>query len=93
MVEGVTTSGFKFSGDEKVMDNMELIDALADLDSGNTLAMSKVCKLVLGDDTRKELYDHLRTDDGRVPPKEVEKELLEIINFYQEGKKSSTSPT
>ncbi len=93
MVEGVTTSGFKFSGDEKVMDNMELIDALADLDSGNTLAMSKVCKLVLGDETRKELYDHLRTDDGRVPPKEVEKELLEIINFYQQGKKSSTSPT
>ncbi|MCD8200735.1 MAG: hypothetical protein LUD47_01500 [Clostridia bacterium] len=93
MVKGTTKSGFKFSGDENAVDNMELIDALADLDSGNTLAISQVCKLLLGDSTRKALYDHVRTEDGRVPTEDVERELTEIITFFQKGKKSSASPT
>ncbi|MCC8104110.1 MAG: hypothetical protein LIP11_18285 [Clostridiales bacterium] len=89
---GVTKSGFEYSIPDSARDNMELIDALADLSNGNTLAISDVCLLLLGKETRKSLYEHLRTEDGNVPVAKVENELLEIISSFKEGKNSSSSP-
>lgn len=67
MIQGKTSSGFEFSIDEKAADNMELIDALAELEDGNDLAVSKVCRLLFGSEERKRIYDHLRDENGRVP--------------------------
>lgn len=90
MIKGKTTSGFEFNVDENVMNDMEIVDALVDADSGNILekasAVSVICKKVLGNE-RKKLYDHVRTDEGRVPPEAIEKEMLEIFNaFGNQGK-------
>ncbi|MCD7838129.1 MAG: hypothetical protein LUG65_04380 [Clostridiales bacterium] len=86
---GTTKSGFSFSVDEvaAAADNMELLDALAEMESDNDpLAVSRVCRLLLGRDTRKALYDHLRTEDGRVPVAQVVAELLEIMGSTSAGK-------
>lgn len=90
MISGKTTSGFEFNINETVMNDMEIVDALASAETGNVLekasAVSVICKKVLGD-KRKELYDHVRTDDGRVPPEAIEREMLEIFNaFGDQGK-------
>lgn len=74
-----TQSGFTCEIDPKVLDNMELIDALAEVQSGNSLAFSAVCLQVLGRETRAKLYDHLRNKAGRVPPDAVDRELTEIL--------------
>ena len=33
MIEGITSSGFKFHIQEEVLDNMELVDAIAELET------------------------------------------------------------
>ena len=74
-----TQSGFTCEIDPTVLDNMELVDALAEVQGDNPLAYSTVSRLVLGKETRAKLYDHLRTEDGRVPTANVDRELTEIM--------------
>lgn len=80
MKEGTTKSGFKFAIDEAVLDNMELVDDLEEIESGNALAISRVCLKVLGKEQRDRLYDHLRVD-GRVPIKAATDEITEIFRL------------
>lgn len=88
MIECVTKTGFTCELDEKKMDNMELLDTLAEI-SENPLNVSKVVKLILSDDQRKALYDHLRTEDGCVPISAVSEAIVDIFNSTgQQGKNS-----
>lgn len=82
MIEGKTSTGFTFSIDEKLLNNMELVDALAEVDE-NPVAVSKMMDLLFGNQ-KKQLYDHLRTEDGRVPVEAVINEIMEI--FEASGK-------
>lgn len=88
MIKGRTTSGFEFEVDENAVNNMELVDALAEASSDDDLiAVSRVCKLLLDKKTKKALYDHVRTEDGRVPVDQVSKEVMEIFaSFGNAGK-------
>lgn len=82
MVKGVTKSGFEFELEENVINNMELVDALADCADDNPFAVSKAVKLLLGNDLRQKLYDHLRTEDGRVPMEDVSAAVSEIFAAF-----------
>ena len=75
-----TKSGFCCEIDPEVLNNMELVDALAEVQNGNSLAYPTVCLLILGKETRTSLYNHLRNEAGRVPPADVDRELTEIMN-------------
>lgn len=80
-------NGLKLELDEKVMDNMELVDILAEAADEDPLAVSKMIKLVLGTEGRKQLYDSLRTEAGRVPVAAVSDSLKEIFDaFGEKGK-------
>lgn len=79
MKKGKTTSGFKYEIDEKVLDDMELIDAMAASQGEDPTQISTVVVKIFGEDQRKRLYDHVRTDDGRVPITEVANIITEII--------------
>ena len=57
---------------------MELVDALVEMES-NPLAVSKVVKLLMSDDERKRLYDHLRTEKGNVPVAAVAEAITDIF--------------
>ena len=83
------TNGLELEVNEKSLNNMELLDALEEMASGNELAISKVVKLMLGNENRKKLYDFLRLEDGRVPLEEVDKCLTEIMNLLGEQGKNS----
>ena len=79
-------SGLVLELDEKVMDNMELVDTLAEASEEDPLAVSKMVRLILGNEKRK-LYDSLRTEDGRVPVEAVSIALKEIFeSFGEKGK-------
>ncbi len=94
MIKGTTKSGFQFELGDNVMNNMELVDAMAELDDGgHPFALSKVCLLLLGKEQRKKLYDHIRDEDGTVPPKAMGEEIAEIIRGCGDtGKNSAPSP-
>lgn len=89
MLKGTTSSGFKFEVSEDVLDNMELVDTLAEMQDDNPLEVSKVVRIVLGPEQRLALYEHLRTEDGRVPVMAVSEAIMDIFNaFGQKGKNS-----
>ena len=83
------TNGLELEVNEKSLNNMELLDALEEMAEGNELAISKVVKLMLGNENRKKLYDFIRDKDGRVPLEEVDKCLTEIMNLLGEQGKNS----
>lgn len=85
MIKGKTNSGFEFELSEETINNMELVDALAEASDDDPISVSRVVKLFLGDDLRKKLYDHLRNEQGRVPVAAVNTEVMEIFQAF--GKK------
>lgn len=87
MQKVITKSGFECLVDKKQMDDMELVDKIAEADAGNPLAVSAVIEKVLGKDQKAKLYNHLRNEDGRVPIEKVGEEIVEIItSLGNEGK-------
>ena len=92
MITAKTESGFSIELEESALDNMEVLDALSDLDEGNPLAMSRLVVKLLGKDGKKRLYDHLRTEDGRVPVVALSNALGELMESFRAGKNSSSSP-
>ena len=86
MISGVTKNGFAFEIADERADNMELIDALADIDDGNILAVSKVLTLLLGPEQKKKMYDFVRTEDGIVSAQTVSEMIAEILAAKKETK-------
>lgn len=84
---GTTRSGFNFDVPDSIIDNMELFEALCDLDGGDERAIVPVCRLILGKN-KKALYDHLRGADGIVPVTKVVDEVADILAAVKDGKKS-----
>lgn len=78
---------FMVEVDKNAFDNMELIDALALMDEGNPLAMSKVCDLVFTKDTKIRIYDHCRKD-GRVPVADVSNLISEVFTKLGQEEKN-----
>lgn len=85
--KGVTSSGFEFEIDDAVIDDMELIDAIADSMDDNPLAFSKVCAKLLGSEQRKKLYDHVR-ENGRVPLEKISTEITDIFTAFGDNGKN-----
>ena len=92
MITAKTESGFSIELEESTLDNMEVLDALSDLDEGNPLAMSRLVVKLLGKDGKQRLYNHLRTEDGRVPASAVESAIMELFQSINDGKNSASSP-
>ena len=78
-----TASGFEFEIEDGVLDNMELLDAIAELEE-NPLKLTKVVKLLLGDETKERLYDHVRNDKGRVPAEALSTEVADIFKLLND---------
>lgn len=86
MKEIVLKNGFKTEISDDVLDNMELVEALEGEE--DALMLSNLCKLLLGEEKKKELYDYLRTEDGRVPIEGVGEAVEEIIKVFGEKGKN-----
>lgn len=87
MVRCETKTGFVCELPENVIDNMELLDVMADESIDAAFRASAAVKMILGVENRKRLYDHLRTEDGRVPVAAVNEALEDIFqSFGKHGK-------
>lgn len=78
MISGVTKSGFSFCVDENFVNDMEVVDILADSSIDDAFRASMLIKKLLPGDQRKALYDHVRKD-GRVPVDEVVAAVADIF--------------
>lgn len=89
MICGKTKSGFTFAVNENAMNDMELVDLLADDDLNDAIKASKVVHKLLSDKQCKRLYDHVRTPEGRVPMDAISQEVANI--FAALGKQGKNS--
>jgi hypothetical protein len=87
VIKGETSTGFSFSIPRQNLDNMDLLDAISEMGDSDPLAFSRVINLMLGKDQKKKLYDHVRTEDGRVPVEKLSTEIQEIFETSNETKK------
>ena len=78
-MKGKISTGFEFDIEDERLDDMELVDIMAEIDE-NPLLMPKLCKMLLGEEQKKRLYDHLRSEDGRVPIEATTNAIQEIFN-------------
>lgn len=86
-MKGKTSKGFGYEIKEETLDNMELVECMAEVDE-NPLLFPKVCKMILGEEQKKALYDFYRTDDGRVPIDDISNAIQEIFESSDEVKNS-----
>lgn len=87
--KGKLENGFEFEIDDAVLDDMELIDTLAEADSGDALAASRAFSMIVGKEQKKRLYDYIRNEDGRVPIETAVNALTEMLETLgEEGKNS-----
>lgn len=88
MIKGETSCGFKFEIDENQLDDMEFLEALADMQE-DVIVFPKVCKMLLGNEQKKALYNHLRDENGKVPIASVERAITEIMSRSGDQVKNS----
>lgn len=80
MIKGKTASGFNFKLYDNALDNMELVELMVDIqNTGNPLALGSALEMLLGEKQKKALYNHLRTEDGRVPVSAVSAAFVDIV--------------
>lgn len=83
------SDGFALQVDEAALDNMELLDAMSDLtEEENPLALSRVVRLLLGNEEKKRLYAHVR-ENGRVSTEKVSAAAMQILTSLGQQAKNS----
>ena len=88
-MKGTTKSGFAFEVDENALNDMEVVDVLANEEMAAPYKMSFLVARMLGEKQKKAMYSHLRDASGRVPVDAVEREMADILEaFGNQGKNS-----
>lgn len=86
-MKGKTKTGFEFDINDRILNDMELIDALAAMQGENPLAVSLAVEKMLGSEQRKKLYDHVRDEENIVSADLVGEELSDMLEqLGNEGK-------
>ena len=89
MKEVLLSDGFALQVDEAALDNMELLDAMSDLtEEENPLALSRVVRLLLGNEEKTRLYAHVR-ENGRVSTEKVSAAAMQILTSLGQQAKNS----
>ncbi|MDY4488777.1 MAG: hypothetical protein SPE18_12120 [Candidatus Limivicinus sp.] len=87
MAEIITSTGFICDIDESCLDDMEMLEDVVALDKGDGLVLPGLIRKLLGEKGKQELYDHVRTVEGRVPMIACAAEISDIFNELKEAKK------
>lgn len=80
--------GFCIEVNELAFDDMETLDILVSLDEGDAFAMPKLCDKLFSKNNKKKIYDHCRSDDGRVPIKEFTDVIRQIMTNLGDKEKN-----
>lgn len=92
MIEGKTSTGFSYKIQDDVLDDMELLDALVDMDNGDMSSYRYAIKALLGEEQRKALYEYVRDKKtGRVSAKKVFEAFAEVLNSAKENQEIKNS--
>lgn len=74
-----TSSGFEAQINENAADDLAFLDLICDLDDGNVRAYRAMLDKLLTEEDKQRLFNHVRTEDGRIPVSAINTELAELI--------------
>ena len=80
MISGKTNPGFAFELSEDVLDDYELLEVLCDVDAGEYGKVPEVVKLLLGEEQKNKLKEHIRKENGKVSANLMLSEVTDIFN-------------
>ena len=84
-ITGKTKTGFAFTIDEEVRDDMELLEYFIEMSKGNTGVVPDILISLLGEEQKKHLYEHCRNKKtGRVSSVKIYKEVENIMEVARE---------
>lgn len=86
MLKGKTKSGYEYEVDEKALDDYELMEALADIET-NPLKITKVVNLLFGE-SKAGLIEFLKSKNGYASTTEIGNIVTEVFDDIKNGKKS-----
>lgn len=85
MIKGKTLTGFEFQIEDTVLNNYELLELFAEVDE-NPLLVPKLVKIILGEEQKNALIDHVRNENGIAEVEKVSAELEYILTSSTETK-------
>lgn len=85
MITGQTKSGFNYHIDENILQDYELLEAIAETEK-NPIFITKVVRMLLGDDIDR-LKEHVRDENGHVSIEKMNVEITEIFEAQKKLKK------
>jgi hypothetical protein len=80
-----TSTGFEFDVSADALDDWELLEELAELETDGSKIIS-VCRRLMGADGAQRLKEHCRGENGRVSITAMDNELSEIFAILREDK-------
>jgi len=80
-----TSTGFEADIDKSCFNDMELLDAILDIQAGNMLALPVIVSKIMGD-AKKALYGHCRDEKGKVGADRIMMEVNEIVDILNAKK-------
>lgn len=90
MIQGTTKSGFAYEISDDALNDMRVVDALAELDIDNPslipINLSKVATLLLGANGKSALYKHIADENGAVRMDRFLEEMTEILSAKEDTK-------
>ena len=84
MLTGKTKTGFEFEIDDEAKDDMEFLEALVDFTKGNKTRFPDLINMFFGEEQKQKLYEHCRSESGRVLASKVELELMGVLEAIRE---------
>lgn len=85
MIKGKTKTGFDFKIEDAVLNDYELLELFAEVDE-NPLLVPKLVKMILGEDQKNRLIDHVRNENGVAGVDKISIELENILTSSAETK-------
>lgn len=85
MIKGKTKTGFDFKIEDAVLNDYELLELFAEVDE-NPLLVPKLVKMILGEDQKNRLIDHVRNENGVAGVDKISIELENILTSSSEIK-------
>ena len=79
MLKGKTKSGFEYEIADERLNNYELLESMAEVDS-NPLTLPTVINLLLGKENAMALKNHVKGDGEFISTEKLSQELQEIFN-------------
>lgn len=86
MKRGITESGFEFEINEEILDDYDFLELMCKIDEGDTKLTIKMVDMLLGDEQKEKLKEHVRNESGKVSARRLLDEVGEIFASIKEGK-------